>query len=96
MKNCQNNEALRGYRKQVPSMQTGPCADPDAWVDEKTGRITGTVMFPQPGMNAEKRPASPPAINKWILSGLGTIGMWDSKSRLYQTGRLRLYTFPYR
>src|SRR5712691_4867922 len=59
-------------------------------------RITGVLMLPQPGMNAEKRPVVPPATNKWIFSGLGTIGMRESNWRLSHDGRLRLYTLPYR
>ena len=53
-------------------------------------RNTGDDMWPQPGMKAENRPASPPMTNRWMWSGLGTIGMRDLGSRLYQRGRLRL------
>ncbi len=42
-------------------------------------------MWPQPGMKAEKRPASPPMTKRWMFSALGTIGMRESSSRLYQT-----------
>ena len=53
-------------------------------------RSTGDVMCPHPGRNAENRPASPPATNRWMSSADGTMGMRAPGSRLYQRGRLRL------
>ena len=38
-------------------------------------RNTGEDMWPQPGMKAENRPASPPTTKRWMWSGPGTTGM---------------------
>src|SRR5271166_5310251 len=46
-------------------------------------------MWPQPGIKAENRPAPPPITKRWMWSGLGTIGMRASGSRLYRFGRLK-------
>src|SRR5438105_1693312 len=46
-------------------------------------RSTGDNIWPQPGIKAENRPASPPITKRWMWSALGTTGIRDPGSRLY-------------
>jgi hypothetical protein len=38
-------------------------------------------------MKAENRPASPPMMKRWMLSGLAMMGIRESELRLYHFGR---------
>jgi hypothetical protein len=66
------------------------------------GFRTWVLMRPQPGMNAEKRPACPPMMKSWMLSADGThrdaavgIALQDSNVRFDPTGCYPLHAqFP--